>query len=124
MGRVEGLGEVVIHSGFEAAGLIFGQGGRSERDDGKGSPTAAAGADRARGLIAIHLGHVAIHQDHIVDLGGHQGHGPQAVASDLNATADPFEKSRRHPLIYEVIFGEQNAQAKSSEARIELDMGG
>ena len=62
---IDGLGQVVIHAGSAAFLLIPLHGMRRERDDGNAALARFQPADLARCRVAVHLRHLAIHDDEI-----------------------------------------------------------
>src|SRR3989442_10702467 len=71
--RLERLGEVPAHPGGETALPLTAQGVRGEGDD-RERPALRQGADAVRGGEAVHLGHLDVHEDHVVAAGA--GCGP------------------------------------------------
>ncbi len=62
VGEADGFGQESVHTRGEGLGSLGGAGSGGEGDDGK-SPAAAKGPDAARGFVAIHFGHLAVHED-------------------------------------------------------------
>ena len=95
---VNRLGDIVVHSGLATRYIdVFNRvrGQCNDRDRPMGSPLAKA--NFASGLVAVHLRHVAIHEDEVVtaalpriDRGAAIGHNVDNVAKFLDDLAGDF----------------------------------
>ncbi len=66
----DGLGQVVIHAGFHAVFDILGKGVGGHGDDGNGFGLGmAAGTYGPGGIVAVHHGHLNIHEDGVKGAG-------------------------------------------------------
>ena len=64
---IEGLGNVVIHTAVQALLSVLLSGIGAQCHNGKGlNIRSVDGADRASGFVAVHYGHLYIHQDQII----------------------------------------------------------
>ena len=60
------LGDIGVHAGLQAAFAVAFHGVRGDRHDGDVVPgLLLAGADGGRGIVAVQLGHLDVHQDQI-----------------------------------------------------------
>lgn len=106
-GRRDGLGEVVVHAGLEAALTVFGKGVGGERQDGPGG-VAGQGADGDGGVEATHHGHAEVHQDQVeIGLRGHRD-GLLAVLGDGHLEAGALQQFPGDLLVEEVVLGQQD----------------
>ena len=72
-----------------------------------GSP---ARADPARRLEAVHLGHLHVHQHHVVGLALHRLDRLDAVRREVGAIAHLLQQAQRELLVHHVVLGQQDAQ--------------
>ncbi len=68
--HADGFGDVVIHAGVKRALLIFFKGVGRHGDDGHGGPGIRQSTDGLRCLVAVHAGHLDIHEHGVVVPGG------------------------------------------------------
>ncbi len=68
-------------------------------------------ADDFRGFIAIHLGHVHVHQDGVKGVSLPQVHGLDAVGGNADLVALLLQQAQRKRLVDEVVLGHQQFQA-------------
>ena len=113
--RVNRLGNVIVHPGGDAGGTLLERGMRGHGDDRQRRETAV-GTDVRRRLIAIHLGHLQIHEDHVV---GGRVRPPQqrldgfaAVVRDVHRGAGAFEQFDGDLLVDVVVLGQKDARAE------------
>ncbi len=94
--RADRLADIVVHARRETqlAVALHGVGGHGN------DPRSLFGrpvlVDTARGLQAVELGHLHIHQHNIVVLAGQRVEHLQTVASHIRAVAQPPERQERH----------------------------
>jgi len=105
---VERFGEVVIHAGGEAAFAIAEEGVGGEGDDGR---AGRAGADGGRRGEAVHLRHLAVHEDEVVGVVGGEGDGFETVRGEVDLAAQFLEEQEGERLVDGIVFGDQNAMA-------------
>ena len=105
-GFVDGLGDVVVHAGVEAALAItlHRVGGHGDDDDVAIGRLAAA--DLFGGLVAVHHGHLAIHENEVVAIGGDHVDGFFSVGGEFDGKAEALEHARGDELIDGVVFDE------------------
>ena len=116
--RLDRLGDVAIHADFEAALAIPLHGMGSHGNNGdvpSGSPLAST--DRQRGLEAVHLGHLHVHQHQIERLPIEGRHRLLAAACNHDRVSVLFESSHYQPLIDGVVLGEKNVQRTGGSGR-------
>ncbi len=106
-GFVDGLGDVVVHAGFDAAFAIglHGVGGHGD-DDGVAAGRFGA-ADLFGGLVAVHDGHLAIHENEVVAIGGDHIDGFLAVGGEFDGKTEALQHPRRDELVDGVVFDEE-----------------
>ncbi|MGA1994360.1 MAG: hypothetical protein ABSH45_01160 [Bryobacteraceae bacterium] len=107
--EADGFGDIVVHAGRETdlAGALEGFGGHG--DDGRVPAGRFGAADRAGSGVAIHFGHVAIHEDQRIGEKADHPDGFVAVGGDVDAEAELFEQAHGDLLIDGVIFRDQDA---------------
>ena len=106
-GFIDGLGDVVVHSGFDAA-LAIGLHSVSSHGDDDGVAAGRLGAaDLFGGLIAIHHGHLAIHENEVVAIGGDHIDGFLAVGGEFDVKTEALQHPRRDELVDGVVFDEE-----------------
>ena len=74
------------------------------------SPGRPARADAARRLEAVHLGHLHVHQHHVVGLALDRLDRLDAVARQVGAVAHLLQQAQRELLVHDVVLGQQDAQ--------------
>ena len=89
--RVDRLGDVVVHAGVEAALALLHRGVRRHRDD-RELREPRIRADLRRRLVAVHLGHLQVHQHDVV----RRRRRPRPGASD-GLSAVVGDRRRRAP---------------------------
>jgi len=67
--------------------------------------------DHARRRVAIHLGHLAVHEDAIVGDASHRLDGFEPVRHHVNTAAALLQHAGREPLIDRVVFGDEDSGA-------------
>ena len=97
-GRFDRFGDVSIHAGGAARGLVVGQNRGRHGEDGHGRRSRAC-AQLARRLEAVEDGHVQIHQDGIERSLFDQRERLLPVAGDGGSHAQPLEQIARHQLV-------------------------
>ena len=115
MQRVETdrLGQVIVHAGAKAALAVAGHGIRGHCDDVHVTHYAVLGlrqlgiANATRGFEAVHSGHLAVHQDHVVRDVLQRVESLLAVHDDVGAISELAELCQSDPLIHEIVLGQQ-----------------
>ena len=88
LGTGERLAEVVVHPGGEAALAVAGDRVGRQRNDRYARQTfAPCLADRRRRFKAVHLGHLAIHQDQVEAAFERHSRANATVDGDLDPAA-------------------------------------
>lgn len=88
----DGLGEVVIHAGFEAERTILSGDAGGESDDGRAASGAFEAADLPGGFKAVHIGHLDIHEDEVEGRAMESGESLNAAGSGVYLAAEFFEE--------------------------------
>ena len=107
---VDGLGRVVVTARVQAALSIAGHGVGGQRDDRAG---VAVTAEQSRRLIAIHHGHLHIHEDDVERVGLVTGgqrriNGALAVLRDGDLCARLLQHVADEPLVVRTVLGQQD----------------
>lgn len=103
-----GLGDVVVHAGLEANVAVPLHGVGGHRDD----PDAGAlRAQAAGGFVAVHLGHLAVHEDDVVGLAFEGFEDLKAVGGAVRLNADFQKLADGDFLIHGIVFGEKDSRA-------------
>jgi len=105
-----GLSDKAVHAdgGAQIAIALEGIGG--EGDDARGAGGILAAADFAGGFVAVHLGHLDVHQDEIVGLGVASSDGLVAVAGDIRAVTKALKEADGDLLVDGVVFDEEDGE--------------
>ena len=110
---------MVVHAGFETLLAILRHRIGRERNDRHMLAGAALNltlANRAGGVVAIHLGHVAIHQDEIEVLFGARIKRLDAVVGDHHAVAlQLVEHADGDRLVDQVVLDQQHGAAAARD---------
>ena len=107
---VDGFGDVVVHAGIEAALAIalHRVGGHGDDDDVTTGRLSAA--DLFGGLVAVHDGHLAIHEDEVVAIGGDHVDCFLSVGGEFYFEAETLERAGGDELVDGVVFDEEDAR--------------
>ena len=108
--QLDRLGQVAVHAGFEAGFAVAGHRVGGHRDDARQALRPAPAHDRARGLQAVDLGHLDVHQHDVVVLPRDLLDGLCAVGGDIGAVAEVLQQSHDDALVDRVVFGDEHAQ--------------
>lgn len=103
VGEADGFGEEGVHTGGEGLGSFGGAGPGGEGDDGD-VPAGFESADAASGFIAIHFGHLAVHEYGGVVAWSEEDEGFDAVAGDVDGDSHTGEETGGYFLVDEVVF--------------------
>ena len=88
-------------------------------------PFGPARRDPPRRFEPIHLGHLHVHQDHVVGLPPDRLHRLDAVRRQVGAVAHLLQQPHGELLVHDVVFGEQDAQRMArGERGVDLRLGG
>ena len=80
-------------------------------------PVPFEAADPARRLEAVHLGHLAVHEDHVVGQLRPQLERFDAVRGDVHAAAELAQHAHGDLLVDRVVLGDERASARRLPAR-------
>jgi hypothetical protein len=111
-GFVDGLGKVVVHAGVKATLTISLHGVGGHGDDDDVAIWRLGAADLFGGLVAVHNGHLAIHEDEVVVIGGNHVDGFLAVRGEFDGEAEALKHAGRDELIDGVVFDEKDPRAE------------
>src|SRR5437870_13005391 len=106
---LEWLREVAAHHTRQTALALPAERVRREGYD-RERPALWQGADRLRGLESVHLGHLDVHEDDVVALGGDGLHRFATVAHDVHLVPALQQHGRRYLLVHGVVLRQQDAQ--------------
>ncbi len=110
-GRTERLRQVAVHARFEAALPLPGHGVCGQSDDSRvAAGPAVALADGRRGRIAIHLGHLAIHQNEIEPHGLDCSNGFPSVPDRFHLATQFLQLMGGDEPIDRTVLGKEDAQ--------------
>ena len=119
--RLHRLGHVVVHADGQAALALTAHGGSREGDDADALTPGVRSLgppDRPRGVIAVHLRHVAVHQDHIVDLALAGLDRLPSVHNHFGLVAELVEDQRGEAAVDVVVLGDEDAERGGSGSGI------
>ena len=102
------FGQIVVHSCGEARLAIALHRGRGHRDHRRvARPRALASAKFAGRVVAVHLGHLAVHEHRVVFGVGQRLECFDPVPADHDVVTELGEELGRDQLIHDVVFDEQ-----------------
>ncbi len=107
----ERLGQIIAHPGVQAAFPISTHRVGGQRDDGKRQVRTTLlflDSDAARRFIAVHNGHLAVHEYEIVIIGKRSLDAFGAVHSDIHLAADALEHGLNDEQIHRVVFDDEH----------------
>ena len=111
VGFADGFDDDVVHAGFETADTVLGEGGSGEREDGKGAGGLTSldfeGTDASGGLVSVHPGELAIHEDDVVPGVGGAFDGLETVLGEVDAATEAFEDLDGELLVDEGVLDEE-----------------
>ena len=116
----DGLGDVVVHSGREARFAILGQRVRRHGDDAGPLLRRPALADPARGVETVELGHLHVHQHHVVRPAFERLQSLETIPRHVGAIAELVEQPERHLLVHGVVLGQEDPQRRRRELLVSL----
>jgi len=103
------LGHIIIHSGQEASFAVALHCVSRHCNDRNASAAAGfAGADGAGGFIAVHLGHLHVHQHQVELLPIEQLNSAIAVRNGDHAVPSLFQKTECELLVDRIIFRQED----------------
>ena len=118
-----GLGQVVVHAGLQAGLAGLGQRMGAEADH-VGLVGHRALTQGTRGVHAVHLGHLHVHQHRVVVNTGRGLHGLQAIGDHIGGIAQFVQQQADHALVDQVVLGHQQAQRAALGQRRFVEQGG
>ena len=109
-----------VEAGGEAPGLVA-----ARRPRGQGQYRRRTGAlrllappDGGGRRVAVHPGHLEVHEDHVVPFGRASIDRRHAVADGAHPVARPLEEPDRHPLVGDGVLDEEHAQRDPLDDRL------
>src|SRR2546423_8837687 len=106
-----GFGEVGIHPPGERHVLIAAQGTAAQTDDGgtRARALSLVAADLRRGLVAVHPGHLAVHEHEVEAAAGVRFDGLGAVTHGEDLVAKALEQGLCGKPVHFVVVGKKNS---------------
>ena len=109
--KLDRLGHVAVEAGLQATLAVAAHGVGGERHQRQVlARLPLALPDDGRHLETVHLGHLDVHQRHVIAARGERIEGGAAVADDGDGVAHLVEQPQHQPLVDHVVFGEQKTQ--------------
>ena len=114
--RLDRLGKVVVHSRLQTFFPVSGYGISGEGNDRnmRVARSRPALPDAARRLIAIHLRHLAVHQDHVIVGLAERFEGLHAIGHQIDSVAEFIQHRHGHFLVGQVVLSHQDSRAVDS----------
>lgn len=97
-----GLAQMCIHAGIEAALSVAGHGAGGDGDDGN---IDAACPQPSGGLVPVTVGHLTVHEDDLGQLLLTLGNALQAIGSHAKGDVEALEEGLKDCLVDGVVFG-------------------
>jgi len=109
-GGANRLGDVSVHARGETVFEVAFEGvGVHGHDGDVGAGEFLALANEARGLVAVHVGHLDVHEDE-VEVAGLPGlDGEKSVGGDGDGEAAFFQEADGEGLIDAIVFGKEDS---------------
>ena len=107
--RRDRLGEIVVHAGRQACRPVAGHRRGREGDDRETQPLGPDGTGR---FEAVHLRHVAIHENQVEGSGADGGHRLEAVVDDGCVHSQASQQAFHQPLVCVVVLGNEHARSR------------
>ena len=114
--HLDRLGDVVVHARRQTLLAATRQHLRGHRHNRNVLVRAFPAADFPRGCVAIHLRHLAIHEDQVVGQKAEHLHRLPAVRRQVRTHAELFEHARGHLLVHDIVLGHQHPYRQAAEA--------
>lgn len=89
---------------------IFGLGVCGDGDDGGGVGESLT--DLAGSLIAVDVGHIAVHEDEVIGVGSTECDGAMAVVCDVDMTGESLKEATSDALTDTIVFGDEDPPAR------------
>jgi hypothetical protein len=106
----DGLGEEGVHAGVEAETVDLRVAGRADAADGNAGRGSGAAADFGGGFIAVHFGHLAIHEDDVVGLVEEGGEGFAAAGGGIGLAAEIAEEGGEDAAVDGVVIDDEDVE--------------
>ena len=117
----DGLRHVVVHPGRRAQLPVPLHRVGRHGDDPGAALARPAPVELARGLEAVELRHLDVHEDHVVGLPRHGVDGFEAVPRHVGAVAHLPEDPQCHLLVHDVVLRQEDAEGVAAgHVRVEL----
>ena len=108
--RIDRLGDKIVHARVLAGAPVVVEGIRGHRQNGGAAPFGQH-ADGSRGLQAVHVGHLHVHQDQVVRAGLRLGQRLDAIHRQVYGQANAVQKIERHLAIDRIVLRQQQPGA-------------
>ena len=109
LGHADRLGNVIVQARIERLLTVTSQGMGGDGNDRQiGGRKARICADLSGGLVAIHTGHLDVHQHHFKLARHDHLNGGLAVVGDENLHPQVFQHIGHHQLVDFIVFHQQN----------------
>ena len=102
--QLQRLGEVVVHPGRQAPFPVALHRVGRHRDDGDPTGRAFQAPDLARRRIAVHVRHLAIHEDHVVGVAAETIQGLPAAGGHVDPATELGQRAERYLLVDPVVL--------------------
>ena len=122
--RIDRLGDIVVHSRRQAPGARVGHHIRRQRDDRDPRAVLFLFPDQAARRVAVHLGHLAIHQDRRVGRARGRLDRLLAVRHDIRRIAEAGENAEGDLLIDDIVLGDQDPHGMALLQQFGVPLGG
>jgi hypothetical protein len=106
---MDGFGDVVVHSGFDAAVSVFRQGVGSHGYDAGLAVRREFLAYPSGRVKAVQLGHLYVHKNYVVGLSAQGFQHLKTVGGEVGPVSEAVQHGQGNLLVHEVVFGQQHA---------------
>jgi hypothetical protein len=108
--HLHGLRNVIVHACGNAKFAVTLHGIRRGRDDSGLAVRGKHLADLPRGLVAVHVRHLHIHQHKIIMAALQRDDRRETVRDGVRAVAEPSEETQRDLLVHGVVLRQQDIE--------------
>src|SRR5207302_6738315 len=105
------FGDVVIHPRGEASFSLARDGVRGHRDDWYTAPAPLVVPDLAGRFVAVHLRHLAVHEDSVIPTFCQHGDGLSAGRGNVAPIAETLDHAQADALVGHVVVHDEDASA-------------
>ena len=110
--EADGLADVVVHPGLQAPVALVAEHAGRHGDDPRPLRTPAL-VDPPRRLQPVHLGHLDVHQHHVVAPALERGERLEPVRRDVPAVPELLEQEQCKPLVQGVVLCDEDPQRRA-----------